>query len=108
MKLVKLGGLPFWADDNFNYWSAREFTESQAFDLAKTLKGCSYCINCNNLTNSFNCNSCAMCSNIANSSFCYHCKNSQFLFNCKGCVNCSNLSNQRDLSNSSNTNKESL
>lgn len=107
MKLVKLGGLPYWADDNFNYWSAREYTESEAFGISKTLKNCSFCVDCDNLSNSSNCLKCSSSFNLVNCSFCYHCKNSQYLFNCKGCVNCCNLNATRDMSNLSNS-KESI
>lgn len=97
MKLVKLGGLPYWQDENFNIWNAREYNEIQAYNLSKTLSNCWYCLDCNNSSNLERCVGCSKCGNLADSMFCVVCNYSSFLFNCKGCSGCYGLYNQRDL-----------
>lgn len=99
MKLIKLGGLPYWQDDNFNIWNAREYNETQAYKNSLTLISCYYCMDCYSSSNLVRCVGCNKCSNLADCHFCVVCNSSSFLFNCKGCNNCYGLTSQYDLSN---------
>jgi hypothetical protein len=99
MKLVKLGGLAFWQDNNYNIWNTREYTEYQAVEMSRTLKNCYFNVDCNNMVNSVRNKYCYNCNNIADSSYCLNCKDSSFLIGCKGCKNCFGLYKSVDQEN---------
>lgn len=96
MKITKYNGFPYWIDNNNNVWSARLYSESEAYKLSLTLENCSYCINCTKLTNCVRCNECSSCNNIQDSIYCFNCNNSSFLFNCRNCFACYGLANTMD------------
>lgn len=108
MKLIKMLGLPYWQDENFNTWSAREYTEKQAHNLSKTLVNCAYNHDCQDLINCTYNNHCSNCNNVSNCSFVAYSQDCQFLINCTNCNNCSNLFNCRHFDNNKPLKKESF
>jgi hypothetical protein len=99
MKLAKFNGIAYWMDNNYNYWNSRLYTESEAWNISKTLVNCFYCFDCKECTNCIRCKECCDCNNLQDSSFCLNCNDSKMLLSCKRVNSSFGLALKEDVSN---------